>query len=71
MPTIQALATENVPPEEYGETLGMMQSAGAMGRIIGPILGGEIFQTLGKDSTFYIAGAFLLFTLVYLKYKLK
>ncbi|MFZ6035317.1 MAG: MFS transporter [Patescibacteria group bacterium] len=71
MPTIQAMATENVPPEEYGETLGMMQSAGSMGRIIGPILGGEIFQTLGKDSTFYIAGAFLLVTLIYLKYKLK
>lgn len=71
MPTVQALATENVPPEEYGETLGIMQSAGSMGRIIGPILGGEIFQTLGKDTAFYFAGAILIFTLVYLKYKLK
>lgn len=71
MPTVQALATENVPPEEYGETLGIMQSAGSMGRIVGPILGGEIFQTLGKDTAFYFAGAILIFTLVYLKYKLK
>jgi DHA1 family tetracycline resistance protein-like MFS transporter len=71
MPTVQALATENVPPEEYGETLGIMQSAGSMGRIVGPILGGEIFQTLGKDTAFYFAGAILVFTLVYLKYKLK
>ncbi len=71
MPTVQAMATENVPPEEYGETLGVMQSAGSFGRIIGPIIGGEMFQVMGKDSAFYFAGVILLFTLVYLKYKLK
>lgn len=71
MPTVQAMATENVPPEEYGETLGVMQSAGSFGRIIGPIIGGEMFQVMGKDSAFYFAGAILVLTLVYLKYKLK
>jgi len=70
-PTIQALASENVPKEEYGETLGIMQSAGSIGRILGPIIGGEIFQALGKDITFYFAGLILLFTFVYLKLKLK
>ncbi len=71
MPTVQAMATENVPPEEYGETLGVMQAAGSFGRIVGPIIGGEMFQVMGKDSAFYFAGAILIFTLVYLKYKLK
>mgnify|MGYP001558238113 FL=1 len=70
-PTIQALASENVPKEEYGETLGILQSAGSMGRIIGPILGGEIFQSLGKDTAFYFAGFLIISTLVYLKMKLK
>jgi DHA1 family tetracycline resistance protein-like MFS transporter len=70
-PTIQALASENVPQEEYGETLGILQSAGSMGRIIGPVIGGEIFQSFGKDTAFYFAGAVILLTFVYLKYKLK
>lgn len=70
-PTIQALASENVPAEEYGETLGILQSAGSMGRIIGPIIGGEIFQTLGKDTAFYFAAFLIIATLIYLKLKLK
>ncbi len=70
-PTIQALASENVPAEEYGETLGILQSAGSMGRIIGPILGGEIFQSLGKDTVFYFAGFLIISTLIYLKVRLK
>lgn len=70
-PTIQALASENVPQEEYGETLGILQSAGSMGRILGPIIGGEIFQTLGKDIIFYFAGIIILFSFIYLKLRLK
>lgn len=70
-PTIQALASENVPKEEYGETLGILQSAGSLGRIIGPIIGGEIFQSFGKDTAFYFAGFLIISTLVYLKMKLK
>ena len=70
-PTIQALASENVPPEEYGETLGFLQSAGSFGRIIGPIAGGIIFQSFGKDNAFYFAGFITLAILVYSKMKLK
>lgn len=70
-PTIQALVSENVLQEEYGETLGILQSAGSMGRIFGPIIGGEIFQLFGKDVAFYFAGFIILFTFVYLKLKLK
>jgi DHA1 family tetracycline resistance protein-like MFS transporter len=70
-PTIQALASENVPPEEYGGTLGFLQSAGSLGRIIGPIIGGIIFESFGKDNTFYFAGFITLLILVYSKLKLK
>jgi len=37
-PSIQAIASENVPKEEYGGTLGLLQSAGSLGRILGPII---------------------------------
>jgi MFS transporter, DHA1 family, tetracycline resistance protein len=70
-PTIQALASENVPQEEYGGTLGFLQSAGSLGRIIGPIVGGIIFQSFGKDNAFYFAGFIVLAILVYSKLKLK
>ena len=70
-PTIQALASENVPPEEYGGTLGFLQSAGSLGRIIGPIIGGIIFQSFGKDNAFYFAGFIILAILVYSKLSLK
>ncbi|MEK7597954.1 MAG: MFS transporter [Patescibacteria group bacterium] len=70
-PTIQALASENVPKEEYGGTLGFLQSAGSLGRIIGPIIGGIIFQSFGKDNAFYFAGFIILALLIYSRLQLK
>lgn len=70
-PTIQALASKNVPKEEYGGTLGFLQSAGSLGRIIGPIIGGVIFQSFGKDNAFYFAGFIILVILIYSRLKLK
>ena len=70
-PTIQALASENVPPKEYGGTLGFLQSAGSFGRIIGPIIGGIIFQSFGKDNVFYFAGFIIFALLVYSRLRLK
>jgi len=69
-PTIQALASENVPKEEYGGTLGFLQSAGSFGRIIGPIIGGVVFEFFGKDNAFYLAGFIVLVILVYSKLNL-
>jgi DHA1 family tetracycline resistance protein-like MFS transporter len=69
-PTIQALASENVPKEEYGGTLGFLQSAGSLGRIIGPIIGGVVFEFFGKDNAFYLAGFIVLVILVYSKLNL-
>lgn len=51
-PTIQALASESVAREEYGGTLGIVQSAGSLGRIIGPVTSGELFLRYGKNSPF-------------------
>jgi len=70
-PTIQAMASEKIPREEYGGTLGFLQSAGAMGRILGPVISGEIFLVFGKDNPFFFAGIAMLIVLIYLGIKLK
>jgi len=57
-PSIQAIASEDVPKEEYGGTLGLLQSAGSLGRILGPIIGGELFYHFGKDIPFLLPQLF-------------
>lgn len=70
-PMIQTIASEDVPKEEYGGTLGILQSAGSLGRILGPVIAGEAFQLTGKDSVYYLAAALILITFIYLRLKLK
>jgi len=55
-PTIQAIASENVASHEYGKSLGFLQSGGSIGRIMGPIIGGELFYALGSGAPFVFAG---------------
>ncbi len=66
-PVIQSLSSENVPKEEYGKTLGLLASAGSLGRILGPIAGGYMFNLLNKDIPFIISGLLILGVFVYLK----
>jgi DHA1 family tetracycline resistance protein-like MFS transporter len=68
-PSIQALASESVPKEDYGETLGFLQSAGSLGRIVGPVLGGWLFGALGINSPFLFAAFFILIIFFYLQGK--
>lgn len=42
-PTLQALASEEVHQSEYGGVMGLFQSAGSLGRIGGPMIGGILF----------------------------
>ena len=43
----------------FGGTLGFLQSAGSLGRILGPIIGGELFYYFGKDTPFLFASIIL------------
>jgi len=69
-PTLNALATENIEPSEYGETLGVLQSAGSLGRIIGPALAGELYYAIGKNAPFQLSALILIFTAIYLSRRL-
>jgi DHA1 family tetracycline resistance protein-like MFS transporter len=70
-PAIQAFASEHVKKEDYGGTLGLLQSFGSLGRIVGPVMGGWIFYVFGKDASFFLSGCILLVLSVYLFRKLK
>ncbi len=52
-----------VPPEEQGIALGTTQSLSALGRVIGPAIGGFLLQSTFKGSPFVLAGGFTLFAL--------
>ena len=69
-PTLNALATENIEPSEYGETLGVLQSAGSLGRIIGPALAGELYFVIGKNAPFQLSALILVTTAIYLSRRL-
>lgn len=49
-PTLTAIATESIPPSEYGETLGLLQSSGSLGRIFGPVAAGAIYSFGGHNA---------------------
>jgi len=69
-PTIQSLVSESIKAGDYGETLGILQSSGSLGRIFGPIIGGFLFEYLGKDSLFYIASVVLAAMFIFASNKL-
>jgi MFS transporter, DHA1 family, tetracycline resistance protein len=57
-PTVTALLSLASPGERQGETLGLGQGVAGLGRILGPLLGGALFATIGTGAPF-AAGALL------------
>jgi MFS family permease len=58
-PALQSLFAAQGGEDERGAVMGLAQSAGALGRVIGPATSGAIFDGFGRDAPF-IAGALLL-----------
>jgi MFS family permease len=56
-PSVTSIVTELVSPERRGEALGYQQSAGALGRITGPIIAGAIFDGLNEGAPYLISAA--------------
>jgi DHA1 family tetracycline resistance protein-like MFS transporter len=59
MPSKSSLLSRSVPASEQGAVMGINQSASALGRVIGPIFAGILFD-LHHEYPFYV-GAVLLF----------
>jgi hypothetical protein len=59
-PSAQALISRRTSADRQGEVLGVNQSASALARILGPILGVTLYKTTDSHLLPYIAGAILL-----------
>lgn len=59
-PPIVGLASVIADEEEQGYVLGVMNSMGAIGRIVGPVMGGWLYQELSKGAPFFTSGAMAL-----------
>lgn len=55
MPSVSSYISRRVGAEGQGATLGLMQSAGALARALGPLLWGLLYDGLGLRMPFYIA----------------
>lgn len=64
-PTILSLISKLTSPEEQGEVLGVNQSMGSLGRVVGPIWGGFAFNTFGYGYPFWTASVFTLIALYF------
>lgn len=54
-PTLNSLASRLTPPERQGEMFGLLQSARSFGFIVGPILGGQLFD-VSPPAPYFLAG---------------
>jgi DHA1 family tetracycline resistance protein-like MFS transporter len=59
-PSVTALVSMLAPQDRRGELLGGYQSMTALGRIVGPSLGGLLFTTLGATAPYLSAGAVII-----------
>lgn len=60
IPASIALVATNTPENEVGYALGVIATAGAMGGIIGPLVGGVVSHTWGNAEAFLFSGFFVL-----------
>lgn len=59
-PSLSSLISQRARPHERGALLGISQSSGGLGRILGPALSGSIFAGLGHDWPFLLGAAVML-----------
>lgn len=62
-PTILSLISKLTPPDTQGEILGVNQSMGSLGRVLGPVWGGFAFNVFGYQFPFWTASVFTLISL--------
>jgi DHA1 family tetracycline resistance protein-like MFS transporter len=54
-PSLASSAAGAAPPEARGEVLGVNQAAGALGRIIGPVSAGLLFEHVAHGAPYLVA----------------
>ena len=59
-PTLSNATVETVDADGRGSALGLQQSAGALGRIVGPLLAGVLFSRVAVGAPYLVAAALAL-----------
>ncbi|MBI1831676.1 MAG: MFS transporter, partial [Planctomycetes bacterium] len=63
-PSAQALVSRRTPDDRQGEILGVNQSAAALARILGPVVGVTLYKSTDTHLLPYIVGAILLLVML-------
>jgi DHA1 family tetracycline resistance protein-like MFS transporter len=58
-PTLATLVADRAHDRRRGGALGFQQSAGALARIVGPVMGGVLFQHVGVAAPYAVGAAML------------
>jgi len=56
-PSVNSLISRSAPPDRQGATLGVAQSAGSLARVVGPLLGGVLFQRVTPGMPYWSAAS--------------
>jgi len=59
-PSLMSLASLQATAHRRGETLGAFQSSASLARIVGPTLGGKLYDHAAPGAPFWLAGALML-----------
>jgi len=59
-PSLMSLASLQAAAHRRGETLGAFQSSASLARIVGPTLGGKLYDHAAPGAPFWLAGALML-----------
>jgi DHA1 family tetracycline resistance protein-like MFS transporter len=63
--TMSSTLAGRADPHRRGQLLGAQQSAGGLARVLGPLLGGQLFERVGPGAP-YVAGAAVMLLAVFL-----
>lgn len=58
--SVPSLVSKKTPVEEHGSILGVTQSAASFGRVLGPLMGGLVFQYGGVSTPYYASAAVMI-----------
>ena len=64
IPALLALVTYATPPDQRGQAIGLIESVQGLGRIVGPLVAGQLFQWLHPGAPMLLAAAISLLTAV-------
>lgn len=57
IPAVSSLISRSAPEESQGQLLGVSQSLSALGRVVGPVIGGFVFAGIGISAPYFTGAA--------------